>query len=116
MTGTSRFPEVRLLPKNAAGIMSPLGRGAGRWSVSKLIVYSLRCKNGHEFEGWFRDSTSYDVQSCDGSLTCPTCNSRKVEKAIMAPSLAANRNTEAARKDAPSTKQFMTGLRRYVQE
>ena len=81
-----------------------------------MIVYSLRCKNGHEFEGWFRDSASYDAQSCDGTLSCPTCNSRRVEKAIMAPSLGANRNAEVPRSDVVSTKQFMTGLRKYVQE
>jgi hypothetical protein len=81
-----------------------------------VIIYSLRCKNGHEFEGWFRDSASYDSQSCDGSLSCPTCNSRRVEKAIMAPSLAANRNAEGGRSDTGSTRQFMTGLRKYVQE
>jgi hypothetical protein len=79
-----------------------------------VIVYNLRCKNGHEFEGWFRDSASFDTQSCDGSLSCPTCNSPRVEKAIMAPSLAANRNADAPRRDA--TRQFMTGLRKYVQE
>jgi hypothetical protein len=32
----------------------------------------------------------------------------------MAPSLAANRNADAPRRD--STRQFMTGLRKYVQE
>ena len=80
-----------------------------------MIVYSLRCKNGHEFEGWFRDSASFDSQSCDGSLCCPTCNSRRVEKAIMAPALAANRHAEP-RRDPGSMRQFMTGLRKYVQE
>ena len=36
-----------------------------------VIVYNLRCKNGHEFEGWFRDSAAYDLQSEDGKLSCP---------------------------------------------
>ena len=80
-----------------------------------MIVYSLRCKNGHEFEGWFRDSASFDSQACDGSLACPTCNSRRVEKAIMAPSLVASRVPERS-KDARGMRQFMTGLRKYVQE
>lgn len=81
-----------------------------------MIVYNLRCKNGHEFEGWFRDIASYDAQSGDGSLSCPSCNSRRVEKAIMAPSLAANRNAERPARDTSDTQQFMTGLRKYVQE
>jgi hypothetical protein len=81
-----------------------------------VIVYNLRCKNGHEFEGWFRDSASFDSQSEGGALCCPICNSRRVEKAIMAPALAANRNTQAPKRDPQSMRQFMTGLRKYVQE
>ncbi len=81
-----------------------------------MIVYNLRCKNGHEFEGWFRDIASYDSQSGDGSLSCPSCNSRRVEKAMVAPSLAASRNVEPVRRDTGSTGQYMTGLRKYVQE
>ena len=53
-----------------------------------MIVYNLRCRNAHEFEGWFRDSAAFDEQSKGGKLTCPVCDSRKVEKAIMAPRLA----------------------------
>ena len=82
-----------------------------------MIVYSLRCKNGHEFEGWFRDSASYDLQSEEGKLSCPTCNSRRVEKAIMAPAVSAgDRGPEPGHSDARKMRQFMTGLRKYVQE
>ena len=81
-----------------------------------MIVYNLRCKNGHEFEGWFRDSATYDTQSGDGKLFCPTCNSRRVEKAIMAPALAGERESDATRCEARNMRQFMTGLRKYVQD
>ena len=82
-----------------------------------MIVYSLRCKNGHEFEGWFRDSASFDVQSGDGSLLCPTCNSRKVEKAIMAPAVSGTKKSARAKAaEARQMRQFATGLRKYVQE
>jgi hypothetical protein len=84
--------------------------------VESVIVYNLRCTNGHEFEGWFRDSAAYDVQSEDGKLSCPSCNSRKVEKAIMAPALAGMRDADASRNQARQQRQFMTGLRKYVQE
>src|SRR5579872_4185416 len=97
--------------------MSLHGLGAGRWSAVEVIVYNLRCKNGHEFEGWFRDSASYDVQSGEGSLCCPTCNSRRVEKGIMAPAVASCRTMQQkAQSDGKSMRQFMTGLRKYVQE
>ncbi len=81
-----------------------------------MIVYSLRCKNGHEFEGWFRDSASFDAQSGQGSLCCPTCNSRRVEKAIMAPAVSSGRSAQKAHAEGKSMRQFMTGLRKYVQE
>ena len=82
-----------------------------------MIVYSLRCKNGHEFEGWFRDSAAYDVQAEEGKLSCPTCNSRRVEKAVMAPAVAASdRRPDLTNPEARKMRQFMTGLRKYVQE
>jgi hypothetical protein len=79
-----------------------------------MIVYNLRCKNSHEFEGWFRDSAAFDQQQAGGTLLCPTCNSRQVEKAIMAPALSGMR--DAGREEAKRQRQFMTGLRKYVQE
>jgi hypothetical protein len=80
-----------------------------------VIVYNLRCKNGHEFEGWFRDSSAYDAQADEGKLSCPTCNSRRVEKAIMAPALAAGK-PDFSNPEARKMRQFMTGLRKYVQD
>ena len=53
-----------------------------------MIKYSLQCANGHEFEGWFASSASYDSQVESGQLTCPECNSREVGKSIMAPNVA----------------------------
>jgi len=82
-----------------------------------VIVYSLRCKNGHEFEGWFRDSDAYETQAEEGKLSCPTCNSRRVEKAIMAPAVAvSDRKPVLNDPEARKMRQFMTGLRKYVQE
>ena len=79
-----------------------------------MIVYNLRCRNAHEFEGWFRDSAAYDEQAQGGSLTCPVCDSRKVEKAIMAPAVSGAKKQGGA-EEAKQMRQFMTGLRQYVQ-
>ncbi len=53
-----------------------------------MILYDLRCRKGHVFEAWFRDSAAYDDQAETGEVACPTCGSKKVEKAPMAPRLA----------------------------
>ena len=81
-----------------------------------MIVYNLRCRNAHEFEGWFRDSAAFDAQSLGGKLTCPVCDSRKVEKAIMAPSVSGAKKPTVTAAEAQKMRQFMTGLRKYVQE
>jgi hypothetical protein len=53
-----------------------------------MIRYTLVCERGHEFDSWFQNSSAYDKQNKRGLVTCPSCNSAKVEKAIMAPRLA----------------------------
>ncbi len=53
-----------------------------------MIHYALICDQGHSFESWFQNSAAYDKQAKRSLVTCPVCGSAKVEKAIMAPSLA----------------------------
>jgi hypothetical protein len=53
-----------------------------------MIRYALACDNGHEFESWFPGSAAYEAQLARGLVTCPLCNSEKIEKQIMAPSIA----------------------------
>jgi hypothetical protein len=61
-----------------------------------VIKYRLQCTHGHEFEGWFASSASYDAQVAAGQLTCPECNSREVGKSIMAPNVAVRTRSDAA--------------------
>ncbi len=53
-----------------------------------MIRYALFCDNGHDFESWFPSSTAYEEQRERGFITCPFCNSPKVDKQIMAPAVA----------------------------
>lgn len=50
-----------------------------------MIRYALRCDRDHEFESWFQSSSAYESQVKRKLVTCPICNSTKVDKAIMAP-------------------------------
>jgi hypothetical protein len=59
-----------------------------------MIRFSLRCEHDHEFDGWFRDGADYDTQKKRGLVSCPACNSGKVEKALMAPSVSTARRKE----------------------
>ena len=53
-----------------------------------MIRYALACNKAHPFESWFPSSEAFDAQRAQGLLTCPVCGSAKVEKQIMAPSVA----------------------------
>lgn len=57
-----------------------------------MIVFDLQCSNGHRFEGWFGSSGDYESQRDNGLLACPNCGSGSVEKAPMAPAVAAKSN------------------------
>lgn len=81
-----------------------------------MIVYNLRCKNSHEFEGWFKDSAAFEAQAKSGKLLCPVCDTAKVEKAIMAPAVSGAKKSTITNDEAKKMRQFMTGLRKYVQE
>jgi len=60
-----------------------------------VIRYALRCEAGHDFDSWFGNSAAFDRQAARGLVTCPMCGSAKVEKSIMAPSLAGSREAAA---------------------
>ena len=66
-----------------------------------MIKYTLVCEQRHEFESWFASSAAYDKQEKRGLISCPTCHSSKVEKAIMAPRLSGTRK-RARKTDAPA--------------
>ena len=53
-----------------------------------MISYSLVCDNSHKFDAWFRNAEAYEEQHDRGIVTCPMCNSGKVEKALMAPAVS----------------------------
>lgn len=63
-----------------------------------MIVFDLRCGDGHVFEAWFGSSADYDDQQARGLVSCPICGAAGVEKAPMAPRVGAKGN----RSEAPS--------------
>jgi len=65
-----------------------------------MIRYALRCERDHTFESWFQTSSAFEQQVKRKLVSCPVCNSVKVEKAIMAPQIVSKKGRREA--DAPS--------------
>ena len=70
-----------------------------------MIRYALRCERDHTFESWFQNSAAYEQQVKRKLVSCPVCESVKVEKAIMAPRIVGKKSRECAAESetAPAT-------------
>jgi hypothetical protein len=60
-----------------------------------MIVFDLACAHGHRFEGWFNSSAGFADQRERRLIACPICSDTEIDKAVMAPRLAAKGNQRA---------------------
>ena len=67
-----------------------------------MILYTLRCAEGHEFESWFKDSKTYERQEKRALIPCPSCGSSKVTRALMTPRIGKGGKTRAVEVAAPA--------------
>jgi len=58
-----------------------------------MIRYKLRCIDcDNSFDSWFASSKEYEKLKKFSFLSCHNCNSKKVEKTLMAPKLINSKN------------------------
>ena len=84
-----------------------------------MILYDLKCKNEHLFEGWFRDSATFDAQVEAGELLCPVCGSKQISKAPMAPRIAKSsdkQRDDSVRTQAETARRALRELRSKVEQ
>ena len=56
-----------------------------------MIKYKLLCKNcSKDFDSWFASSREFEKLKKSKFINCPNCNSYKIEKSLMAPSVINN--------------------------
>ena len=56
-----------------------------------MIIYDLRCRGEHPFEGWFKDRAAFEQQKAQSLIACPVCGSTVV---TMVPSSVAIRGRD----------------------
>ena len=52
-----------------------------------MILYKLKCSNGHNFDSWFKSSETFEKLSKLGQIKCEFCDSQRIEKELMSPGL-----------------------------
>lgn len=75
-----------------------------------MIKFSLRCIQDHSFESWFQSGPAFDDLNARGLVTCPTCGSSDVSKALMAPAV-----TPARKAPTPEMQQKLAALRAEIE-
>ena len=59
-----------------------------------MIHYQLYCGQGHEFDGWFANSTAFEDQLEQKLVACPFCQDVRVQRALMAPAIGRKSNRD----------------------
>jgi|SRR3954447_20207923 hypothetical protein len=85
-----------------------------------MILFDLKCGEGHVFEAWFRNSGAYDAQAAAREIACPICGDIRIAKAPMAPRIGKSRQevekTETAAQRRAEVMRDLVELRRKVEE
>jgi hypothetical protein len=50
-----------------------------------MIVFDLKCGEGHTFEEWFKSSADYEERTAAQAIACPECGDTHIAKGLMAP-------------------------------
>lgn len=83
-----------------------------------MIRYTLTCEKNHGFESWFQSADAFDRLKLAGRITCTTCGSAAIEKALMAPAVRheADASPRALSEPATEVEKALAALRRQVEE
>ena len=60
-----------------------------------MIHSQLICSRDHAFDGWFRDSVTFDGLAKSALVACPECGDVTVHRALMAPAIGRKRSAVA---------------------
>ena len=55
-----------------------------------MILYNLKCTNGHNFDSWFASAETFDKLNKLKQLACAICGCSEIQKDLMAPSVQSN--------------------------
>jgi len=81
-----------------------------------MIKYTLTCPEQHVFDSWFSSSADFDRLAAAGHLSCAICGHADIEKALMAPRVAAKESDDKPlSKPASPAEQALRALKDKVE-
>ena len=59
-----------------------------------MIHYNLKCNNDHAFSSWFDSLDAFDKLEKTKMLSCPSCGSDNIKRAMMSPRVSPSRTKQ----------------------
>ena len=79
-----------------------------------MIKYKLICKNcSISFDSWFASSNEFEKLKKKKLLNCHNCDSKKIEKTLMAPKFINNRSNNISEKKNSKLKRINQKIKEY---
>ena len=79
-----------------------------------MIKYRLTCKKcNFNFDSWFASSVEYEKLKKKKLLSCINCNSKNVDKSLMAPKLINRLNVKTSEKKNLKSKKIYSKIQEY---
>ena len=81
-----------------------------------MIIYDLKCRDGHKFEGWFKDRGAFDEQRLQKLIECPVCGNKEP---VLIPSSTVvrgrdNRSVAATTQNGEPPLKLLRALQEYI--
>lgn len=81
-----------------------------------MIVYDIRCENGHVFEGWFEDRESFEEQKNSNLIDCPICGTARVDVAPSTFGIGGRARKPEAPQEGVDTEGFFRQMTEFLEK
>ena len=83
-----------------------------------MIIYDLKCRDGHKFEGWFKDRGAFEDQTAKKIIACPVCGNTETALIPSSVSIMSRDSGSAAVKPeaGPSPQKALREFQEYIQK
>tara|TARA_Y100001970_G_scaffold287177_1_gene411172 strand:+ start:3305 stop:3733 length:429 start_codon:yes stop_codon:yes gene_type:complete len=79
-----------------------------------MIKYKLICSNCElSFDSWFASSEEFEKLKIKKLINCHSCNSHKIEKTLMSPSILNNKNSDFKKDIDPKYSNIKNKIKEY---
>jgi hypothetical protein len=79
-----------------------------------VIIFDLKCENGHKFDGWFKDRQAFIEQKSQKLVACPICNSYSVDIVLSSVTIMNKDSRSAGKEKEVSLLKALQAFHQYV--